>query len=415
MTFRSITAYRDVWGYWARDTDHSPLQVLQTVNDYEQNQFTQEFQLLGNAFDSSLSWVTGLYYFREEGTHLDVIELAGAVFDSGGSSDNTSYAAFAEATYDITDALAFTAGVRYSDETKKFTPASTVAQDNGLGIPAGTLVLPMVEGEQKTDEFNFRFNLAYRWTEDFMTYANFSDSFKGGGFTQRVFPPRPDVPAFEPEKAEAYEIGFKSELMDGRVRLNGAAFYTDYTNIQVNVSEATGVGAEIGVITRNAAAGKIKGVELETTIVPTDNLLIEGGFAYMDAYYTNVDGAALAAGLTKDAGFVNTPEWSINGSIAYSLDLSAEWTVTPRVDWSYRSTIYNDAENTALLTQEGYHLVNVSMRFQDADGLWTVTGGIKNLTDKTYLFTGYFDGGSGITEGAYARPREWYLSVKRNF
>ncbi|WP_417320681.1 TonB-dependent receptor [Emcibacter sp.] len=417
ITLKSITAYREVEGYWARDVDHSPLLILQTVNEFTQEQFTQEFQVLGNSMEGKLNWIVGLYYFNETGNHIDVIEIPGAVFDSGGSIDNTSKAVFGQATYDFTNKLSLTLGARYTDEDKKFDPDSTVAQDNGLGYPVGTAVLPITGvGEQKAEVFDIHANLAYRWTEELMTYASYSEGYKGGTFTQRVFPPRDDIPLADPETVKAYELGFKSTWADNRVRLNGAFFLTDYTDMQVNVTERSpgGTDADIGIITRNAAAAEIKGAELELIAVPDEHWIIEAGLGYLDAKYTDLTQPAIDAGLTLDHMFVNTPEWSINVGVAYTINLTDDWSVTPRLDYAFTSKIANDAKNTPELIQDKLHLLNAVIMFADAEDKWNVNVGVRNLTDETYLVAGD-NSTDGVIEGVYARPREWYLSVKRKF
>lgn len=416
LTLKSITAYRDLDGYWARDTDHSPLVILQTLNEYEQDQFTQELQLQGTAMNERLQWITGLYYFEEEGCHLDIVELAGAVFDSGGCIDNTSKAVFGQATYDITEKLSVTVGLRWTDEDKRFTPDSSVAQDNGLGIPAGVLVLPMEEGKVTDEEVDPYLNIAYRWTESLMTYASYSEGFKGGGFTQRVFPPRTDVPDFQPEFVKAYEVGFKSDWFDNRLRLNGAVFFTDYTDLQVNVDETSlGRVGEIGVITRNAAEAEIFGFELELLALPADGWMIEAGVGYLDAEYSEISGLAQDAGLTKGHELVNTPEWSVTTGISYRWEVGGLGTLIPRVDYSYTSKVYNNALNTPLLTQSSVELVNASLAFDSSDEKWSAAIAVHNLTDEDYLVTGNDDPGSGIIEGVYAMPRTWSVRIKRQF
>ncbi|MBL4802813.1 MAG: TonB-dependent receptor, partial [Emcibacter sp.] len=438
LSVKSITAYREVSGFWARDVDHSPLLILQTVNLYDQSQLTQEFQLLGSAYDGRLNWITGLYYFEEDGTHVDVVELPGSVFNSGGSIDSTSKAAFGQVSYDFTDNLSVTFGARWTDDTKKFLPKSVVAQDNGLGIPVGAEVLPLVSSAICDEEitssdsssvaaqknscitskvFDIHVNVAYRWTEDFMTYASYSEGYKGGTFTQRVFPPRPDVPSARPEKVKAYEVGFKSSWMDNSIRLNAAAFYTDYTDLQVNVTEqtpGTTSDQDIGIITRNAAAAEIKGLELELTAVPTDNLVIEAGLGYLDAKYTNINAEAAMAGLTTNHQLVNTPEWSLNMAVGYTMSAGDNWTVTPRVDYSYTSKIANDAKNTPLLIQPGLSLLNAALIFEDEESGWRVQLSVRNLTNETYLVAGD-NSTDGVFEAVYARPRAWSLSVKKSF
>jgi len=415
LTIKSITAYRELEGYWARDTDHSPLVILQTLNEYEQDQLTQEIQLQGTAFDDRLQWITGLYYFEEEGCHLDVVELAGAVFDSGGCIDNTSKAVFGQATYDLTDKFSLTLGMRWTDEDKRFTPDSTVAQDNGLGIPAGVLVLPNQEGTVAGEEVDPYVNLSYQWTDSLMTYVSYSEGFKGGGFTQRVFPPRTDVPSFQPEFVKAYEMGVKSDWFDNRLRLNGAVFFTDYSDLQVNVDETSlGRVGEIGIITRNAAEAEIFGFELELLAVPSDGWLVEAGVGYLDAEYSDISGLAQDAGLTEEHKLVNTPEWSVSAGISYQFEM-AVGTLTPRVDYSYTSKVYNNALNTQLLTQSSVDLINLSLAFEDNEEKWSAVLAIHNLTDETYLITGDDNRGAGIIEGVYATPRAWSFKLKRKF
>jgi iron complex outermembrane receptor protein len=415
VSIRSITAYREVSGFWSRDSDHTPLTVLQTANYYEQDQFSQELQVQGTALDGSLKWLIGGYYFEEQGQHWDVIELAGSVFDSGGLVDNDNKAIFGQFTYDVTDNFHVTLGGRYTDEKKRFNPKSRVAQDNGLGIPAGVLVLPDAWASLSTEEFTPYVNAAFDITEDAMVYASFSRGFKSGTFTQRVFPPRPDIPSADPEKVDAYEIGFKTNWYDRRIRLNGAAFWTDYKDMQVNVSEAVPGGTEIGIITRNAAKARIKGFELELLALPVDNLVIEGGIGYLDAKYTQLDPGAVTAGLTLNSLLVNTPEWSVTGAMAYTIEIEGGWELTPRVDYSYTSKIANNSANTPELVQGNVHLINLALRLTDPDDVWAITAMVKNLTDKAYIVAGNYDPGSGIIEGVYSRPREWSFGVKRKF
>jgi iron complex outermembrane receptor protein len=275
-------------------------------------------------------------------------------------------------------------------------------------------VLPDAWESLTTEEFTPYINAADDLTEDLMVYASFSKGFKSGTFTQRVFPPRPDIPSADPEKVDAYEIGFKSNWYDNRVRLNGAAFWTDYSDMQVNVTEAVPGGVEIGIITRNAAKARIKGFELELLALPVDNLVVEAGLGYIDGKYTSLEPGAIAAGLSLDSMLVNTPEWSITGAVAYTIDIEG-WELTPRVDYSYVSKIANNSANTPELIQDGTHLINLALRLTDPDDVWAVTAMVKNVTDKAYIIAGNYDPGSGIIEGVYSRPREWSFGVKRKF
>ena len=101
-------------------------------------------------------------------------------------------------------------------------------------------------------------------------------------------------------------------------------------------------------------------------------------------------------------------------AVGYTIALGSDWTVTPRVDYSYTSKIANDAKNTNLLIQPGLSLLNAAFIFEDEDSNWKVKLGVRNLTDQTYLVAGD-NSTDGVFEGVYARPREWSITVKRYF
>jgi iron complex outermembrane receptor protein len=168
-------------------------------------------------------------------------------------------------------------------------------------------------------------------------------------------------------------------------------------------------------IIQNAARARIKGVELELQARPTDALRIEAGLGYLDAKYTRVDIRALNAGVTTDTHLQNAPKWTLSAGASYEFDLGDSGKLTPRVDWSYRSRVYNDAVNTPELVQGGYSLVNASIGYTDPTDRWKVNLGVKNLTKEVYLGSGYADSFGGIFEGVYGRPREWYLSAGYRF
>ena len=116
--------------------------------------------------------------------------------------------------------------------------------------------------------------------------------------------------------------------------------------------------------------------------------------------------------LTLDTELANTPEWSLNASTSYDFAF-AGGTLTPRLDWSYRSEVYNDSDNTVPLLQEGYHLLHASLAYETGDGKWRATVNGKNLTDEDYLVSGDFT--SNFAYGTYAMPRTWAINVERRF
>ena len=413
LTLKSITAYRDLESLLGRDLTHSTnIQFGRTIDVFNHQQFSQELQLQGNAFDDRMKWIAGLYYFDEKGLNIDDVNFNPVVhLISGGKVHNNSIAAFTQATYDVTDKLSITGGLRWTKDTKRFMPEGfQFVITSSIGMPPGLLLVPNDERQATSKEWLPMGNIAYQWTDDFMTYVTFSKGFKGGGFTQRVFPPLPELPSFKPEFVKVYEAGFKITGFDNHVRLNGAVFRTDYNDMQVLVQDV------IAPITENAAEARIKGFELELMAIPAEGLTVEIGIGYLDAKYLAIDPRAVATGLSLDKKLVNIPEWSLNASVSYAVDFMGIGTLSPRVDWSYKSDYANDAFNEPLLNQEAYSLLDASVAFEDYGEKWLVVLSGKNLTNKRYKIAGFADLiTQSAAEASFGRPIEWAFTVKRRF
>lgn len=412
VSLKSVTAYRQVNAQFSRDADHSPHLVVHTSDDWDTKQFTQELQLNFNTSDNKLKGVFGLYYFFEDGSNLSVVDTNLTTFLSGALIKTNSYAAFSQLTYDVTDRLSLTGGLRWTSEDKTFFARDfRILADFGLGLPAGTPLLPFgAREEQKYKAFTPMVSVMYRWTDDFSTYASISEGIKGGGFTQRVFPPLPQVPSFEPEKSRNYELGFKSEFADRAVRLNGSIFFNDYTDMQVTVIE--GVAPTI----RNAAQGELWGAELELSAKIGEHTRLDGGLGYLHTKYTEVSGPAAAAGLTVDKIFPNAPKWTLSLSLTHDVVLENDAVIRPFASWSYRAKVFNDAVNSPLISQPGYHLANAGITYIAPGGGWQLSAMVNNIFDRKYLATGYADPvGIGTTEGLFSRGREFSISTKLSF
>ena len=133
--------------------------------------------------------------------------------------------------------------------------------------------------------------------------------------------------------------------------------------------------------------------------------------ASLDAEYTELDASIVA--LTLDSELINAPTWNLNVSAQYEYNIGEWGTLTPRLDMSYASETANDNTNHPLLIQDSYALLNLSMTWRDNNDRWSATIAGQNVTDKTYLVTGF--AGSGIVEGVYGLPATWSFSVRRNF
>ncbi len=288
VALKSISAYRDLDSDFARDADGSNLIIAHLYDKLTQRQFSQELQAVGAGLDERLNWILGLYFFKESGGDLNLLEFRPVNLKSGGEFETQSWAVYSQATFDLTDRLAFTAGLRYTDEEKEFTPDTAVLAVNVppsvLPLLPGTPLLPDTTAKMSTGQWTPLVSASFHWTKRLMTYVSYSEGFKSGGFTQRVFPPEPTIPTFNPEFVKVYEIGFKLTSAANRLRLNGAAFHTRYDDLQVLTANLTRVGPFIA----NAAAAEINGFELEAAAIPADGWQTQLGIGYLDPRYRKI-------------------------------------------------------------------------------------------------------------------------------
>lgn len=411
VNVKSITAYRDLESFFNLANDGSPFELNFSSNTYTQSQFSQELQFTGSLFDDRFDWLVGLFYLNEEGTDINTVRFPPFLLVSGGDVDNDSYAAFAQFGFDITDRLSLTLGGRYTDETKRFTPDQILAEDLTGSFPPDVRLLPFEQVTNDISEFTPSVTVDYALTDDIFTYFNYSRGFKSGGFTQRVFPPLPETPEFDPEFVDAFEVGIKTELFDNRLRLNLAGFYSDYDDLQVIVNEG------VAPVVRNAGAATLAGFEAEFDTVLFDDLIaLNGSVGYLDAEYDEV--SPLAAPITEDFELPNAPRWTATvGATVNVWQADAGHRAFIRADYSYRGEHFKDAVNTLDLRQEGFSLLGLSGTFQSPDARWAITAGGTNITGERFLRSGYADidlpgSGLGSVNGNFSPPAEWFTQVR---
>lgn len=413
VQLKSVTAYRKLDSQFARDIDESALRIGEVWDDLQQDQFTQELQLSGNAFSYQLEWLLGLYYFKEESSNLNILNFLPATFQSGGDVDSESWAIFGQTTWSMTNKLDLTLGLRYTEEDKVFSPDQLITAvylpPAIFPFPAGTPLLPDEDAKNSIEEWTPMVNLSYQWTNELMIYGSYSEGFKSGGYTQRIFPPEATIPAFDPEFVEVYEVGFKLSAFDGRLRVNGAAFHTDYEDLQLLITNQTRVGPFMA----NAAKAEIRGAELEISAMPAEGWFLEVGIGYLDPEYTELDEGV--SDITLNSEFSRISDWSVSTAISREINLDNIGLIRSRIDWSYRSGFYSDVANSEEIYQSSYHLVNANLTWESVTETFEVTLGVANLSDERYLETGYVQPNFGNYEALYAREREWYLTMRYNF
>lgn len=454
ITLRSISSYRKIDFAAGVDLDNSPLPILQTSFTVKQEQWSEELQLTGSALDGDLNFVLGGYAFGEKGDLRDFVTFAAGLLqvDGPGHVDTTAYAGFGQIDWRLNDLISFTLGGRWTREDKQYDGAQ--ADINGFnyklfncmdlttaGIPSegcATAVgfpipdepfryYPLEPNTQTFDNFSFKAGVQLHPTDDVMVYGSFSQGYKTGGWTTRLSNPLPTAPTFGEEKADSWEVGVKSTLIDRRLQLNVSAFSTEYKGIQLN--QQIGVSPTVA----NLGNARIKGFEVEAVAAPTDNFTINASIGYLDAAYTyicgeggNIQDFCLAnsayvapsvyqAGVFAGAPLPKAPDWKFNISPRLELPLGGTGSVVLLADWTHTTSMRNDTEGTFLLMRPNTDTLNASATFQPDNQHWNITVGGTNLTDERYLVTGQAQIAGGVIYGTYNRPREWYVRVGFDF
>lgn len=410
LSFKSLSAYRDLDALFGQDPDHSPFVLDAHTNDFTHEQISQEFQLIGSG--DRLNWVVGGYYFEEEGVDRVIVPLLHglAALDERNEIDNRAWALFGQATYDLLDSTSLTAGLRYTDEKKDYDQVHLdCGIANALGVPPGFVVnncnsLSSGVASESFSNITYNVSLSHRFSDGFMLYGSYATGFKSGGFTGRTvafIPDQTPIP-FNEEEAATIEVGVKTDFWSNRVRLNAALFRTDYEDLQLVIQSG------VAPITANAGEATIKGAELDVTALLSENFNVTAALGLLDGDYDEKPDQV-------GEHLINTPEATIGVGLDYSVPLSGGSSLTFRGDYTYKSRIYNNSENTAVLVQPSINLLDASVSWISAGERLRVTLGGKNITDKEYLITGFYQPGVGYTEGIFARPAQWYLSFKYEY
>ena len=407
VNLKSITAYRDMRSSFGRDTDHTPFNFLYTSNTQRQHQFSQEFQLSGNALDGRLKLLAGAYYFYEKAfdDYISSGDLQGV--EGLNYVRNSNYAFFTENTFDITPRLHLTAGLRYTHEQKNFQLIQTVIA--GIRRPIGSLLVADTSEKRRTfNQTSPRVTLAYDVAPSTMIYATYSKGFKSGGFNARFTVPASEPYPYNPEFATLYEGGIKFQTRARDLRVNLAVFKTDYRDIQTEFDFPGALGTQIG----NSAAARVQGFEAEFAASPIPGLTFDGSLNYLDGKYTT--SSPEVPSVTVGNRLPLAAEWTFNVGLGYRIPIGNS-TLTPRVDLSHRSSFFFDPANTPLTREPGYELVSASLTYLAPGERWKLMAGVKNLTDSQYFASAVSSDAAGLGEAVYGRPREWYVTAGVKF
>ena len=264
-------------------------------------------------------------------------------------------------------------------------------------------------------KFTPKVSLSYAWTPDVMTYALWSRGYRGGGFNGRPATLSAATIPYNPETLDNYEVGFKSEFLNGRLRLNGALYLMKYKDMQQDLdvpAPGTSTGRENRTI--NASSAELKGFELEATARVTDELTIKGNIGYLDAKYKNFFGDIYSTGTPVDASFLNirrTPKWTWDIGATYETDIG------PGSFWVSGNVHFLGAHditflNNPNLRNKGQYMVDASINYKINKTMVSLFG--KNLANEKGWTIGYDV--QNVWSYAAPRPRRtWGVTLTQEF
>jgi iron complex outermembrane receptor protein len=431
VSLRSVTSYREYLNTFANDEDESPLGLGQLLQRMDHEQWTQELRLNASLWDGYADLTLGGFYLDKETNEDARVDINYAAFDFLHGPDivpSKSKALYGHLALHISDRTDLSLGLRYTEDEKSYTfhrhnpDGSPVQACNTFwfweaGNPAncGVYGLDGSSIAYSSDRFDWRAALDYDLTKDIMVYGQIATGYKAGGNNARPFFPS-QLHATEPEELINYEIGMKSTLFD-RLRLNGALFYNDYTDMQLMVSEC--YWAPVGETTPcasvdNVGDAEVTGLELEALWYPTEEITVDLSYAYLDFEYTSIDPLT---GISPDSSAPFTPENKFSVGAQYRFELSKGLgDLTPRIDYSWQDDTYTSALNTTGTFVPSYGIVNGRLTWRSEDLKWQAAIEVTNIADEYYYLTQYdLMTGAGYVNGQPGRPIEWAFTIKRSW
>ncbi|KGF80011.1 hypothetical protein IA69_20520 [Massilia sp. JS1662] len=437
LTFKSITAQRQDKSWAPIDFDSLPVIDMEVPALYTNRQFSQEFNLTYTG--PKIQGVAGVYYIDANAYNKFDTILAGAVPTStftSGSIDTKAWAAYADGSYNLTDALQLSLGGRYTVDKREADIYRQIYLGNKgtpeMGNPGALLFrtdtdLRGLEREDK--KFTPRIALSWKATPTQNVYASYSKGFKGGGFDPRTNVVGTKISqaqaraGYKPETIGTYELGLKSSFNGGRITTNTALFYSDYKDVQIPGSVAIDTNGDgkddsFAGITTNAGKAKIKGFEFEAVAHLTKEFSLSGMYSYIDAKYNEYIVAGV--NVADQRHFQNTPRNSANLRATYEVPMPLagyNGRLSLIGSASYRGQTYQ-FETPSVIDQDAYKLYDASIVWTRADG--KIRAGIhgKNLSDVHYKTAGYLFptlGNEGTLTAFYGAPRTVQGTIEYRF
>ncbi|WP_233998691.1 TonB-dependent receptor [Microbulbifer pacificus] len=420
ITVKSVTASREGKTETVIDFDSVSTASFDVPAIYDDEQLSQEVQLIWQGENADL--VSGIYYY--DGTAAGAYDavIGGGTTAVNGSVDTQSLSAYAHYNWQFADQWNLNLGGRYTRDDKEADVynATLIGQGSDFSHDKYYSDTPeSVLNTLRTDytnsdswgEFTPRVGVDYQVNNDVMLYASYSTGFKSGGFDMRgVETANPNTRnGYAPETVDTVEFGWKLDMLSNRLRLNGALFRADYTDMQLTTQRLLPDNTTVGDVL-NAGKSRIQGIELEASLALTDNLSANANLGWVDAEFIEYMSGSTNIADTRD--MQNTPDTTAMVQLNWSLPMAGgEMVIVPSASYRSDTQIF---EYPSALDQEGYTLVDLTATYYSADGNWNLGLQGKNLTDEEYRIAGYVFGGAFDT-AFYGAPRTIALTGSYNF
>lgn len=410
-TLTSITAYDSIDYFRYIDSDATIIEFQDIDYGSDITFYSQEFRLAGQESES-LNWIIGTSVSHDKIVEDSTLRGGEGILPfafAGGTHSNQDYtqetdafSIYGHADYALAPTVNLITELRYTDETKSFYGGSTVGY-------ADDSEQPLIEVDDEVDftAFSGKVGLIWRVNEQAMLFTNISRGFKTGGFFGGFATNADELAPFNEETILAYEVGFKSDLLDNTLRINGSAFIYDRQDVQLNAADPEGL-IRIARLT-NIGDVDTQGAELEVIWAATDELTFQMGLGYTDAEIAKSDFVAnsvlplLGSAPLEGLNLPNYSKFSSNLLARHDHELGNNYLGMFQLEYSYRSeqdlSLITNAKIEDPIFKEGaISLVNVRYSIGDADEQWKVMAYIDNALDEEYRVEARGDGLYGVRE-----------------
>lgn len=400
-TLKSITALVNTKDYFA--TDFSGFGGIIGAIDTDSDQWTQELQLTGTAFDDKMNYIVGAFYLNER-ANQDINwyffgPTSRSIYDTG----TDSYSVFGQADYAITDQLSVTAGLRWTRDEKDwdfnidyfFAP-----------VPSENIVDAITE-----NSWTPKIGLDYAVNDDTLLFVSAAKGFKAGGFNGiNIFDTSVAQSNYGAETNWTYEVGVKTEMFDNRLRLNANYFNNRISDLTLNAQVL--VNGNLTFPVQNAGSATIQGIEIEANAALFEGFNVFTTITLLDGKFRDLDPtSAPANSLTAFGVTAQTPQ-TADYAFALGFDYTYDFTLGGTdaafklgADIYYTDDFITSATNEVL--SSAYDRINAYAELE-YDAQWAARFSISNLEDDELFATG-----SRGLGGFVARPPQTYkLTLK---